>query len=248
MPKKKSKAVKTCLQIKSMPVPGSGGPYGRDGQYRNGGKYARTWYTCREEFHSAVRKPKGKRRLPIYFGTGKAEALGRMIRYVESRLNIKYVNRTRIHRCKKTEKGKTEFVYIEMSPFWPQNRMRIQFFTLLLRAINQRKWKKPWTNPLDTILTEDYFHQTSLAVAKFLSGYTCVSLSKFPGWRAMFCDSSHWEENVGKMNKPKYLKEGLRYLRKDGAASRLLQEERDRLKKSIVACNASPGDYAFLKD
>ncbi len=229
MAKKKSKAIKTCLQTKTLPVPGSAGPYGREGQYRNGGKYARSWYTCREDFHNAVRKPKDKKRLSIYFGTKKPEALGRLIRYVESRLNIKYINRTRIHRCAKDDHSKTAFAYIEMSPFWPQNKMRLHFFTLLLRAVNDQTWKKPWTNPLDIILNEDYFHQTPLAVARFLSGYTCFTSPRFPGWRSMFADSSHKEENIGQMYKPK----SKRYLRKNGSTSRLSQEEKDKLKSQL---------------
>ncbi len=230
MAKKKLRVTKTCLQTGNKPLPDGTGAYGHDGQYRNGGK-ASTWYSCREQFHPAVRKLKGKNRISIYFGSSKPEALGRLVRYIESRLNIKYTNRTRMHRCKDVKvKAKIKYVYVEISPFWSQNKMRMQFFSILMRAANQRRWDKPWTSPIDAIIKESYFAMTPLALAKFLSGYTCISGSRFDGWVVSFHDISDIEKSVNKMYKPK----SRTYLRKGGSGSRLSQEEMDKLKKLVT--------------
>ena len=241
---------KPCLQKKEVPLPKDMGMYSVDGQYRT--KNATDWHTCREEFHFDLQncKPNKSKRIAIYYGTSKPEALARLVRFVEARLNLRYSQRTRVYVCREKpiegmKKKKFRVVYVETSPFWVSDKARSQFFTILLRASRNGNWKKPWTNPLDVLLQEKYLRETAVGTAMFLCGRTELNSDHFDGWvngLGAGWDYSHLCQVLVKPTKS----QGVKFFRDKHKLSRLTKAERAKLRSWAKEQGTSAKDLRFI--
>ena len=165
------------LQESPMKMPPVNGIYGQKAQFRS--YDGSTWYHCRDQFHDAVGK--GKNRCKgFYYGAEDPFALVAVIDWLERALNIKPEYRCRIFFCQSDIKkplvhpvfAKDNMVYVEMSEFWREEKIRFYFLTALCRSsVSLTTWK----HPLDTILQVSYFISTRAAVGAFLKGYTILT-------------------------------------------------------------------------
>jgi len=247
---------KPCLQKKELPFPDGMPLYDVQGQYRT--KKGDCWVRCREEFHHELmgeasnRKAKS-RRVAIYYGTSQPEGLARLVRFVESRINLRYSQRTRVFICRDKpkegeKKKKFRVAYVEISPFWTSQEMRASFFTILLRASRNSSWKKPWTNPLDILLGQDYLVQTPLGTAMFLCGQTLQKQKDFCGWVDEFEDSYTWTSDVpSKIIGPPKSSSEKKYFRSKSIKSLLSKAERAKLRQWAKDNGVSDKHLKFIE-
>jgi len=163
------------------------------------------WVTCRETFHRYVmrRQTKG-----FFFHVGKATC-GQVARFIhEMERRLKLPEQSRFY---KTTNQKV--TYIEVSPFWRQQAMRRQLFTVLLRC-----GRYYMSDFLKAIQKDVYGKQTYKAIRHFMKGYTDLASCR-GGWvncffekrydpktRKQLTEEDYAKRILGKMKKPKVAK------------------------------------------
>jgi hypothetical protein len=158
--------------------PKNAGPYGHREQLRayNGSE----WYSCRDQFHANVGTGAKINCKGFYYGAEDPHSLMAILDWTERALNIRPEYRCRIFICQEDVKkprihplkNKDNLIFIEMTDFWREEKIRFYFLTALCRsAVSVATWK----HPLDTILQVTYFNQTPVATGQFLNGYTILN-------------------------------------------------------------------------
>ena len=199
---------------------------------------AKTWYTCREQFHGQTTLANMQE---VYFGGGqgdtcftKANDIASMLRELEFILNIDRKQRSRVSYChenlNKDDSGALStinniIVHIKVSPFWNSDIIRAYFFTIAIKAINLSNAK----TLIERLMAVTYAHTTSRAIARFLAGHTLYTSEtgvQPNGWV-----NYYGQNNIDRANalKSPHQKADLKYFRRNKPFSNLTNDQRDKL-------------------
>lgn len=120
-----------------------------------------TWFSCREQFHGAV-KPRKDRSFLFFHGVGERDRIVRFMDECQERIGLpaKY----RLVFC---DTDQPNVVYVRVGPWWAAQNVRISFLTALLRC------GRSYTDDFQSALfSTTYTRETKPAVDRFLSGHT----------------------------------------------------------------------------
>lgn len=145
------------------------------------------FYRCREGFHRSYRKGS---EIAFSCSANQLKSLVKLVVDVEKKLNVQ----------PKTRFWKSNIagvVIIQPSKWWEPS-LRIQFFTIMLRAgINRANHGRE--KLIDRLCTHRYFRETRDAVERFLDGFTFGKLESNygTGWHSTFL----YDDQLGRLKK-----------------------------------------------
>ncbi len=138
-----------------------------------------TWHTCREQFHANLITSRQKGFFYVTDPDHQSD-VAHFMYHIENTLKLE--NKSWF---KYTERG--DAVWVEAENWWHQNPMRLQFFTICLRAA--LGWKRHRADLRNQLFSYHYASSTRDAVERFFNGYTWYTGSVV-GWHRQFAGYS----------------------------------------------------------
>ena len=133
-------------------------------------------YGCREQFLNAVLYSKEKNKSYVFaMGVKRGITIEDFRQFIyDFEKTIAGIATPKIHVNETTDKSL--FIF-EVDNWWLKSKIRREFLTIMLRAMNtwyKSKDQKPYKDVYEVLLTQPYFKRTEAAMRKFMDGYNMM--------------------------------------------------------------------------